>query len=57
MYKKAIEANPNYVEAYHDLSIIYFSEGQYRLAIEYCDKAVSMGYKDSALLDALKPHR
>lgn len=57
MYHKAVEADPDYVEAYHDLAIIYFSEGQYRLAIEYCDKAVSMGYKDAALLEALKPYR
>jgi len=57
MYKKALEADPNYVEAYHDLAIIYHSDGNYRLAIEYCDKAVAMGHIDSVLIETLKPYR
>lgn len=57
MYRKAIEVNPNYAKVYHDLSIIYLSDKQYRLAIEHCDRATSLGYKNPALLEALKPHR
>ena len=57
MYLQALEADPNYVEAYHDLSIIYLSEGQYRRAVEYCDKAVALGYADPMLLEEIKPYR
>ena len=57
MYLKAIEAEPNYVQAYHDLAIIYFTTEKYQKAVEYCDKAVALGYSDPSLLEAVKPHR
>ena len=55
--KKAIEINPNYTAAYNNLSIIYFHKKQYKLAIEYCDRAKELGFTNLALLEALKPYR
>ena len=57
MYEKSLEVDSNYVKAYHDLAIIYLSEGQARRALEYCDRAVALGYADPALLEAVKPYR
>jgi len=57
MYKKAIEVSPVYVEAYHDLAVIYVSAKQYDLAIQYCDRAAALGYRDEALFKALEPYR
>lgn len=56
-YKKAIEINPHYAQAFHDLSAIYFNNKQYKLAIEYCDKAVTLGLSDSLLLESLEAYR
>ena len=57
MYLKAIEVAPHYAPAYHDLAIIYTQAGDYAKAIPYCDRAVSMGYIDQQLLQALEPYR
>ena len=57
MYLKAIKADPNYVSAYNDLAIIYFTQEKYAKAVEYCDKAVSLGSSNPSLLEALKPYR
>jgi len=57
MYKRSLEVDPNYVEAYHDLAVIYYSDGQYARAIEYCNKAVALGYADPTLLEMLEPYR
>lgn len=57
LYKKTIEINPNYAKAYNNLSAIYFEQKQYKLAIEYCDKARELGFSNPALLEALKPYR
>ncbi|MBN1870252.1 MAG: tetratricopeptide repeat protein [Candidatus Omnitrophica bacterium] len=57
MYKKALEVNPSYAQVYHDLSIIYYNEGDYRLAVEYCDRAVALGYTDPILIERLKAFR
>ncbi len=56
-FKKAIELNPNHAKAHYSLSIAYFNNKQYRLAIEYCDKAKALGFVNPALLEALKPYR
>lgn len=57
MYKKALEVDPNYVQPYNDLAIIYLSAKKYGLAIKYCDLSVALGYRNEALLQALKPYR
>jgi tetratricopeptide (TPR) repeat protein len=57
MYLKAIKADPNYVSAYNDLAIIYFTQKKYAKAIEYCDKAASLGSSNPSLLEAIKPYR
>jgi len=57
MYLKAIEADPNHARAYHDIAIVSHGEGNYRQAIEYCDKALALGYVDKQLVDVLKPYR
>ena len=57
-YKKAIELNPNNAGVYNNLSMAYFHEKQYDLAIEYCDKAIGLGYKvHPEFLKALEPYR
>jgi len=57
LYKKAIQINPDYAEPYNNLSIFYFYQRQYKLAIEYCDRANELGFVNPALLDVLKPYR
>lgn len=57
LFKKAIEINPNYAVAYNNLSAVYFHNKQYKLAIEYCDRARELGFANPAFLEALKPYR
>ena len=57
LLKKAIKINPDYAMAYNNLAAIYFEKKQYKLAIEYCDRAKELGFTNSALLEALKPYR
>ena len=57
-YLKAIEKNPNYADAYLNLSLIYFHKKDYALAIKYCDKAAELGCKVPAeYLNLLKSFR
>ncbi len=56
-YKKAIALNPHFAAAYSNLSAAYFYEKQYKLAIEYCDKAKELGFVNTHLLKALMPYR
>ncbi|MBU1998349.1 MAG: hypothetical protein KKE64_02520 [Candidatus Omnitrophica bacterium] len=45
LFKKVIEVNP------------YFAQAYYHLAMEYCDKAVDLGYNsDLDFLETLKPY-
>lgn len=57
LFKKVIEINPNYAKAYNNLAVAYFQDGQYGLAIKYCDKAKKLGFANDALLECLKPYR
>ena len=41
-YKKAVKANPNYIEAYHFIGLCYYSTGQYSEAIANCKKALKI---------------
>jgi len=57
-FKKAIEISPDYANAYYNLSLIYFYEKQFDLAIQYCDKAIELGYRvDPEFLKLLEPFR
>ena len=56
-YKKAIEINPDFVQAYLNLSVAYLHDRQYKLAIEYCDKAKELGFVDSGLVELLNSYR
>ena len=56
-FRKAIEINPNHVKAHYNLSVAYFNEKQYKLAIKYCDKAKDLGFVNPDFLEALKPYR
>ncbi|MGD9015158.1 MAG: tetratricopeptide repeat protein, partial [Candidatus Omnitrophota bacterium] len=57
LFKQAIAINPDYAEAYNNLSAIYFQNKQYKLAIEYCDKASQLGFTNPILQEALKPYK
>jgi len=57
MFKKAIKIDPKYAKAYNNLAIIYFHKKEYKLAIEYCDKALRHGLINPVLLEALQPYR
>lgn len=46
-YKKCIEINPNYVEAYNNLGTCYRGWQKYELAIETYNKALTMNPKSS----------
>lgn len=57
-FKKAIKIDPDYTDAYYNLAIVYYFKKEYKLAIQYCDKAVQLGYKsDPKFLKALEPYR
>ncbi|MDB4349809.1 tetratricopeptide repeat protein [Omnitrophica bacterium] len=56
-YKKAVEIDPNDAYAYNNLAAIFFQQEEYRLAIQYCDKARSLGIRNPTLLEVLQPHR
>ena len=56
--KKAIEANPYYANAYHNLSVAYYYEGKYDLAVEYCNKALALGAAvNPKYLKIIEPYR
>jgi tetratricopeptide (TPR) repeat protein len=57
MFKKAIEIEPRYVKAYYNAAVIYFNQGEFALAIRYCDEGLKHGDIDSDFLKALEPHR
>jgi len=43
-YKAAIEVNPQYAKVYNHLAVLYYSLGECNIAVEYCNKALSLGY-------------
>jgi Tfp pilus assembly protein PilF len=57
-YKKALALNPRYAEAYNNLAVIYcYRKKDFKLAVEYCKRAIGLGYKvHPVLLDALKSY-
>ena len=57
MFKKAIKIKPDFARAHNNLSIFYFYQKQYKLAIEYCDKAKALGFVNPVFVEALKPYR
>jgi stress-induced-phosphoprotein 1 len=57
LFRKAIEADPGYALTYNNIAVMYLDKKEFDKAIEYCDKAVSLGRADPALLKALKPYR
>jgi tetratricopeptide (TPR) repeat protein len=57
MLKKAIEVDPRYGRAYNNIAVFYYYQKDYKLAIQYCDKAYQLGFVNTAFLDALKPYR
>lgn len=57
-YKQDIVIDPNSAVAHNNLAVVYYSKGQYGLAIEHCDRAIELGYRvDPRTLEALKPYR
>lgn len=57
-YKMAANVDPKYAPALMNLAIFYYEEGQYDLAIEYCDQAARLGLNAGAkFLERLKPYR
>jgi tetratricopeptide (TPR) repeat protein len=57
LYKKAIQINPKFAEAYDNLAVAYFRQGQYPFAIENADNAERLGVSNPGLLEALKAFR
>jgi tetratricopeptide (TPR) repeat protein len=56
-YEKTIELTPNFADAHYNLAILYFTQKQYALAIEHCDRATSLGAPNPRLSEALRPYR
>ena len=44
--KKSVEIDPNNINAYVDLGIIYMKFGDYNAAIGYCEEAISLDNKN-----------
>jgi len=55
--KSNIEINPNDAATYNNLAVIYLHNKQYKLAIEYSDKATRLGFINPILQEALRPYR
>ncbi|MBN1869167.1 MAG: tetratricopeptide repeat protein [Candidatus Omnitrophica bacterium] len=56
-YKKAVEIDPDFAQSYFNLSVAYFRNQQYKLAVEYFDKAGDPELYDPAYAKALEPYR
>ena len=57
-YQKAISLDPDYRSAYFNLSVVYFNQKQYELAIKYYDQAIRLGHPAHEVLSKhLKPYR
>ena len=57
LFRNAIETEPNYALPYYNLSLTYFRMKQYDLAIEYCDKAKTLGFSNPNYLKDLERYR
>ena len=56
--KKALAINPNYARAHNQLGIAYYYDGQYKLALDHCNRALELGWRvNPKLLELLKPYR
>jgi tetratricopeptide (TPR) repeat protein len=57
-YLRAVEANPDYMDAWVNLSILSYKAGDFVGAVQYCDRAVLLGYSaPQGYLETLKPYR
>jgi len=57
-WNKALAISPNLAEVNYNLGGAYYSKGNYKSAIRYCDKAVELGVSvNPKLLELLKPYR
>ena len=57
-YIKAVQTDPGYMDAWVNLSILSFQEGDFANAVKYCDEAVLLGYQaPQGYLNALAPYR
>jgi tetratricopeptide (TPR) repeat protein len=56
--RKVVEQEPNFAVSHNNLAIAYMENGEFALAIEHCDKAVSLGYVVAPeILNELAAHR
>jgi hypothetical protein len=57
-FLKALEIDPRYPEAHHNIAAVYFLQNMYAKAIYHYDLAVANGLRpDPAILDMLAPYR
>lgn len=55
---EALKVQPEFPVAHNNLSVAYLELGQFDKAIEYCDKAIELGFEVAQeLKDELAPHR
>ncbi|MFA5060514.1 MAG: tetratricopeptide repeat protein [Candidatus Omnitrophota bacterium] len=47
-YEKAIEVSPEHLNALINLSIVYSQEGEFARSLEYCKRAMALGYEPEA---------
>jgi tetratricopeptide (TPR) repeat protein len=55
--KGNIKIDPNDASAYNNLAVIYLHNKQYKLAIEYSDKAKRLGFINPILRETLRLYR
>jgi tetratricopeptide (TPR) repeat protein len=56
--RKVIDLEPSFAVAYNNLAIAYMEKGEFELAIESADKALSSGYNVAPqILEELKAYR
>ncbi len=58
MWKAIVRQSPGFVTAHFNLSVFYYKQGKYDLAIRHCDKLIELGNMvDPNFLKLLQPYR
>jgi len=57
-YKQALSIDPNHSGTHNNLAVVYYTVGQFKLALEHVDKAQSLGFKvQQAFMDEISKYR
>ncbi len=52
-FKQAIIIEPGYANAHYNLALVYYAQGNYKVSLEYFDKAKELGTRVDPKIDEL----